>query len=249
MDYGMSGQVAVVTGGGNGLGEKICKFLAKEGCLVAVWDVDKDAAGRVAGEIIADGGEAIAISGDVSRRASVGRCVQKVLKKFGKIHILVNNAGFSRDAPLIKMTDAQWDSVVDVSLKGAFLVSQAVAPQMMRRKHGRIINMSSRAHLGDPMKANYSAAKAGLLGLTGAMAIELGPYNITVNSIAPGMIRTKRVKALKYFAQIEERSISRTLIRRAGEPEDVASMVAYLASAGASWITGEVLYVSGGRHQ
>jgi len=247
MDYGLEGQVAIVTGGGNGLGKAICQALAAEGCRIAVWDIDLKAARRVADALKKSGTTAIAVAADVTRRADVRKTVAQVRKAFGQIDILVNNAGFSQDAPLVEMTEKQWRSVVDVSLTGSFFMSQAVAPVMIKRRHGRIINMSSRANLGDYMKANYSAAKAGLLGLTGAMALELGVHGITVNAIAPGMIRTERVKALRYYKDIERRTMERTLIKRAGEPEDVANTVLFLASRQASWISSETLYVSGGR--
>lgn len=248
MDLGIRDHVAIVTGGGRGLGESMCMTLAKEGCKVAVWDRDLKAARAVANRIKAEGGDALAVGGDVSKRTAVAKAVGSVVRKFGQIHILVNAAGFSRDAPLTEMTDAQWGSVIGVCLTGSFLVSQAVAKEMIRKRYGRIINISSRAHLGEYMKANYSAAKAGLIGLTSSMALDLGQYDITVNAIAPGLIRTERVKALRNFKAMEKRSIARTLIPRGGEPEDVSDGLLYLASKRAGWVTGEVLYITGGRY-
>ncbi len=248
MDYGIRGQVAVVTGGGRGLGESMCRALAAEGCRLAVWDVDAKAAREVAASIRAAGGEAIAVSGDVSRRAPVTRTIAAIIRKFGRIDILVNNAGFSRDAAITEMTDHDWKSVIDVCLTGSFLVSQAAARQMIKQKYGRIINISSRAHLGEYLKANYSAAKAGLLGLTSAMSLELGEHGVTVNAIAPGLIRTERVKALRNFKVMAQRAVERTPIKRAGEPQDVAEGVLFLASRRSGWITGEVLYITGGRY-
>lgn len=248
MDYGMRGHVAVVTGGGRGLGEAICHALAGEGARVAVWDVDVQAARKVAAAIKAGGGEAMAVSGDVSRRSAVQKAVASVIRRFGSVEILVNNAGFSRDAPITEMSDRDWGSVIDVCLTGAFLVSQAVARHMVGRKYGRIISISSRANLGEYYKANYSAAKAGLIGLTGAMSLELGPKGITVNAIAPGLIRTERVKSLKNFKDMERRAVERTPIKRAGEPQDVADGVLFLAAARSGWINGETLYITGGRY-
>lgn len=248
MDYGIKGHVAVVTGGGRGLGESICRALAAEGARVAVWDLDAKAAARVAKSIQDGGGEALALSGDVSRRGDVTKAVARVVKRFGSIEILVNNAGFSRDAPITEMSDRDWKSVIDVCLTGSFLVSQAVARHMTARKYGRIISISSRANLGEYYKANYSAAKAGLLGLTGSLSLELGPKGITANAIAPGLIRTERVKALKNYKDMERRAIERTPVKRPGEPEDVADGVLFLASARAGWINGEVLYITGGRY-
>jgi 3-oxoacyl-[acyl-carrier protein] reductase len=174
--------------------------------------------------------------------------VDETVATFGGVHILVNNAGFPRDGFLTKMTEEDWDLVVDVILKGAFLASKAVMPHMIAQRWGRVINISSRAYLGNPGQANYSAAKAGMLGLTRALSLEEGRYNITINAIAPGFMETEMVRALPNYPQIKERAIKNTPIQRVGRPSDVADAVAFLASERASFITGETLHVTGGRY-
>lgn len=248
MDLRIGGKVALVTGGGNGLGAAICQLLAAEGARVVVADVALPAAQSQAEAIRAHGGEAIAVVGDVTRADQVEAMVSTALEAFGPVDILVNNAGFTRDMRITKMSEADWDSVVDVILKGAFLCTKAVTPAMIDRGWGRIINMSSRAHLGNKGQANYAAGKAGLIGFTKAMALELGAFNVTVNAVAPGVIGTEAVRNLPHFDAIASAAEKNTPIRRIGEPEDVAAVVAFLASAGAGYITGEVVHVSGGRY-
>jgi 3-oxoacyl-[acyl-carrier protein] reductase len=248
MELGIRDQIAIVTGGGRGIGAAIAKALAQEGCQVAVCDRDSDPAHEVADEITQAGGKAFAVSADVRDSDAVKRCVDAVLARCGAVHILVNNAGFSLDGPLLEMTETQWDSVVDVCLKGSWLFAQAVVPAMVERKYGRIINIASRAHLGENNKSNYCAAKAGVIGLTNALAIELGRHNITVNAIAPGLIRTERVLGLRYYQDIDRRASERTPIQRPGVSEDVADGVLYLASSRAGFVTGETLHITGGRY-
>lgn len=248
MDLGIRDQIAIVTGAGRGIGAGIAAALADEGCKVVVWDRDRSVAVAVAAQITSAGGEAVAVTGDVTRRKSVDRVLRTVLKRFGAIHILVNNAGFSQDAPITEMSDEKWKSVMDVCLTGVFLCSQAVVPTMIKQRYGRIINISSRAHFGEFLKANYSAAKAGVNGLTRALSLELGKYDITVNAIAPGLVRTERVKAIKHFKQIEKNALARTPIKRPGMPGDIADGVLYLASRRAGFVTGEVLHITGGRY-
>jgi len=248
MQLDLEKKVAVVTGAGRGIGRSIAEALAAEGCAVAVCDRDRDVALEVAEAIRASGGTAEAFQADVAQRASVQEMAAAVKDSLGEAHILVNNAGFSMDAPLLQMTEEQWDQVVDVNLKGSWLCAQAFVGGMRAKGAGRIINISSRAHLGENNKTNYCAAKAGVLGLTAALALELGRDNITVNAVAPGLIRTDRVKSLRYFDDIDHRAKQSTPIQRPGVPEDIAAAVVYLASALGAFVSGETLHVTGGRY-
>ncbi|MEO7761165.1 MAG: SDR family NAD(P)-dependent oxidoreductase, partial [Casimicrobiaceae bacterium] len=185
MDLGLENKVAIVTGSARGLGAATARRLAEEGAKVIVTDINADLAHATAAAITADGFIAHSIIGDITKMADVGRLVDETIAKFGGLHILVNNAGFPRDGYITRMTEEDWDLVVDVMLKGSFLACKAVMPRMIEQKWGRIINISSRAHYGNPGQANYSAAKAGLIGLAKALCIEEGRYGITVNCIAP----------------------------------------------------------------
>ena len=248
MDMGIKGRVSLVTGAGRGIGAAIARGLAAEGSVVAVCDKDLEPAQKVAAEIEAGGGRALAVAVDVANLEAVSRGVADVAKVLGPIDILVNNAGFSLDGPLTEMTEQQWDSVVDVCLKGCWAVARAVAPAMIERGHGRIVNIASRAHLGEFNKSNYCAAKAGVIGLTNALAIELGRHDITVNAVAPGLIRTDRVLGSRYYEDIDRRAKQSTPIQRPGMPEDIAAAVVFLASEQAGFVTGETLHVTGGRY-
>jgi 3-oxoacyl-[acyl-carrier protein] reductase len=174
--------------------------------------------------------------------------VSQVTGSFRRIDILVNNAGFQRDKRIVNMTDDDWDSVVDVILKGAFLCSRAVLPSMLENRWGRIVNISSRAHLGNAGQANYSAAKAGLLGFTRALALENGKHGVTVNSVAPGLVDTAAIRELSHFDKVRENAERTTPVPRMGTVEDVADSVAFLVSERASYISGEILHVTGGRY-
>jgi len=248
MDTGIKGRVSLITGGAQGIGAAISKALAVQGCIVAIGDKDIESANLLAQEIKAKGGVAMTTHIDVADAESVQRAVLEVTQAAGPIDILVNNAGFSMDSPIAEMTELQWDKVVDVCLKGPWLTCRAVAPSMTARQYGRIINIASRAHLGENNKSNYCAAKAGVIGLTNALAIELGRHDITVNAIAPGLIRTERVKGLRYFEDIDRRAKLSTPIQRPGMPDDIAATVVFLASDQAGFISGETLHVTGGRY-
>ena len=248
MDLGIDGHVAIVTGAGRGIGLGIARALAREGAAVVAWDRDRASAERLTEDIRAGGGLAMAIDADITDKTSVQAAVARVNAEMGAPRILVNNAGYSVDAPLVDMAEEQWDDAIGTNLKGVFLVTQAVVPAMIDMGFGRIINISSRSHLGgEPNKSNYSAAKGGVVSFTRALACELGKHDITVNSVAPGFTLTERLMALPHFPEIEERSKKSRLIQRAGTPEDIAQAVLYVASAGAGYLTGEVIHVTGGR--
>ncbi|MBI2876280.1 MAG: 3-oxoacyl-ACP reductase FabG [Candidatus Tectomicrobia bacterium] len=241
-------KVAVVTGAGRGLGEATALRLAEEGARLVVSDVDEAGAQQTAARVRELGREAIVVLADVSVRQEAVALMEAAVKQFGRIDILVNNAGITRDVSLRKMTEEDWDRVLDINLKGSFNCAQSAARYMIEQKSGKIINISSRAYLGNPGQANYSASKAGILGLTRALALELGRYNINVNAIAPGMIRTPGVTSLGHFEKIVEKAIQNTPLGRIGEPIDVANVVLFLASEESSYMTGDVLHVTGGRY-
>lgn len=247
MDLGIAGHVAIVTGGSRGLGAGMCRALAAEGARVVVWDQDDESGAELAEKIRGDGLQANHVVADVRDERAVRSAVASVIDQHGSIEILINCAGLSRDAALTDMTDDDWHTVIDVCLTGVFRVTRAVVPHMMRRQYGRIVNISSRAHLGDVNKTNYAAAKAGVVGLTSALALELAGSNITANAIAPGYMETDRVRALPYYAQIRERAMALTPVSRPGEVSDVSDAVLYLSSAQSGFITGEVLTIAGGR--
>ena len=248
MDLGLRDQIAVVTGAGRGIGAEIASALAEEGCRVAISDRDTQPAEAVDDRIRRAGGDAFAVTGDVTVRANVDAAVAQILAHFKTVHILVNNAGFSMDAPFVEMSEKQWHSVIDVCLSGVFHCTQAIAPSMIGQHYGRIINISSRAQLGDLTKSNYVAAKAGVVGFTRALSLELAKDEITVNALAPGFIRTERAMRSPYFTQMDARSILHTPIQRPGQARDVANAALFLAAKSSGFITGEVLYVSGGRY-
>ncbi len=248
MNLGIEGKVALVTGGAGGIGAATCRVLAGEGAQVVACDVNLALAEQVASELRAGGASAMARQADVTDETSVKNLFAHVIGEWGPVEILVNNAGFTRDMRITKMSMNDWDAVVDVILKGAFLCTREAIPHMTGKRWGRILNISSRAHLGNPGQANYSAAKAGIIGFTKAMALEHGRNGITVNAIAPGIIATEAVLNLPHFPKIKELAEGNTPVPRVGHPDDVAQTVAFLASQHAGYITGDVLHVSGGRY-
>jgi 3-oxoacyl-[acyl-carrier protein] reductase len=248
---GVQDRVALVTGGAQGIGEAIALRLATGGAKVGVLDLQKDAARAVADRITAAGGQAIMIAADVSDRDQVRAAVDELVGAFGGLHILVNNAGVTRDNLLFKMTEDDWTLVMEVHLRGAFLCSQIAQKHMVEAKYGRIISMSSISAIGNRGQANYSTAKAGLQGLTKTLAIELGPFGVTVNAIAPGFIETAMTKAtaerLGSTIEAMRADVASTVpVRRGGVPADVANAVTFFAGEEAGYVTGQVLYVDGG---
>lgn len=249
MDLGIQGHVALVTGAARGIGASISAVLAAEGCRVVLCDRDLDAAQSTAAELRAAGHDAIALQADVSQRDSVRKMVDATIAHHGTVHILVNNAGFSRDRPILEMTDEDWDVIMDVCLKGVFLCSQAVLPTMLAQRYGRVINIASRAHLGgEPLKTAYSAAKGGVVSFTKALSVEVGKGGVNVNAVAPGFTSTERLRSLPHFADIEARAKASVHTAQLGTPMDMARAVAFLASWDAGFIAGETLYVTGGRY-
>jgi len=242
----LSGQVALVTGSSRGIGAVIARRLAQAGTKVGVnYHTSRDAASGVVKAITADGGEALLLEGDISQEHSAEAAVKRVLEQWGRIDILVNNAGITRDRLLLRMTPEEWDQVLDVNLRGAFLCTKFVMPHLIRQRQGRIINISSVVGLsGNPGQTNYAAAKAGLIGFTKALAREVASRQVTVNALAPGFITTGMVEQLS--EETRKQILARIPMGRFGTSEDVAEAVLFLCSEGAGYITGQVLTIDGG---
>jgi 3-oxoacyl-[acyl-carrier protein] reductase len=247
MGAGLEGHVAVITGAGQGLGADIAASLGAKGCRVVVWDIDAEAAQQVTKAIRSAGGDAIEVVGNVCDTAQVMHIRDEIIDTLGSVQILVNCAGFSRDSPITTMSDDQWYQVINVCLTAPFLVTRALVASMIDQQYGRIVNISSRARFGDFNKCNYSAAKAGLVGLTAALSLELGKSGVTVNAIAPGFIETERIRGLSHFEEMKGRALAGTFTPRLGTPADVSDAVSYLVAPQSGFITGEVLTISGGR--
>jgi 3-oxoacyl-[acyl-carrier protein] reductase len=244
-------RVAIVTGAARGIGAAIARRLATDGLSVAVLDLDEAAAKVTVDAISADGGTALAVAADVSDTDQVAAAVGRVAAELGPPTVLVNNAGVTRDNLLFKMTDGDWDTVIGVHLRGAFQMTRAAQKYMTEAGFGRIINISSTSALGNRGQANYSAAKAGLQGFTKTVAIELGKFGITCNSIAPGLIATEmtRATAERLGVPWDEYAAARAKqipVARVGEPEDIANAVSFFAGDAAGFVSGQVLYVAGG---
>ncbi len=242
----LQGKVALITGSSRGIGEVIARRLATEGVRVAInYRTSEDAANRVVQSIIGSGGEAFAVGADVSQEQEARSLIERVLEQWQQLDILVNNAGITRDRLLMRMTSDEWDEVLNVNLRGAYLCVKFALPHMVRQRHGRIINISSVVGLaGNAGQANYAASKAGLIGFTKAIAREIASRNITVNALAPGYITTEMVEKLP--EEVKKQILARIPLGRFGEPEDVAETVTFLCSDEAGYITGQVITIDGG---
>lgn len=242
----LTGQVAVITGGAGGLGRETARELASRGAHVVLADISADAL-EAALAALAGSGSVSTVVLDVTDSAQVELTIASIAEERGRLDVLFTSHGFPKDSRLTDMSDAAWADVVGVCLTGTFYCVRAASRPMIRQQYGRIVTVASRAWQGNPGQANYSAAKAGVVGLTKAVAKELGRFSITANALAPGLIDTPSLRGLSTFDDIAERAIKANSIRRLGVPADVAAAVAYLASPSASFVTGEVLHVSGGR--
>lgn len=244
-------RVAIVTGGARGIGAAIAKRLAAQERAVAVIDLEESSTTATVEAITAAGGEAIGIGADVSRTEAVEAAVARVTDELGAPTILVNNAGILRDNLIFKMTDADWDAVIAVHLRGAFLMSRAVQAHQVEARWGRVVSLSSTSALGNRGQANYAAVKAGLQGFTKTLAIELGRYNVTANAIAPGFIATDMLRQTAERMKVSYEDFlagaaKEIPVARVGQPEDVAEAAAFFTSDTASFVSGQVLYVAGG---
>ncbi len=244
-------RVAIVTGAARGIGAAVAQRLAQDGLAVGVIDLDEGSCAATVEAITDKGGQAIAIGADVTDAGAVGRAVDRVAAELGAPTVLVNNAGITRDNLLFKMTEDDWDAVLGVHLRGAFLVSREVQKHQTEQGWGRIVNLSSTSALGNRGQANYSAAKAGMQGFTKTLAIELGKFGVTVNAIAPGFIETEMTAATAARMQIDfedfkKAAAAATPVQRVGQPNDIAALVSFLAGDESGFISGQVIYVAGG---
>jgi len=246
-----SARVAVVTGAARGIGAATAIRLAQDGFAVAVLDLDEAQAKGTVEAIEAAGGKALAVGADVSDVEQVNAAVERIAAELGGPTVLVNNAGVTRDNMLFKMSESDWDTVMNVHLRGAFLMTRAVQKYMTEAKFGRIVSLSSVSALGNRGQANYSTAKAGLQGFTKTVAIELGKFGVTANAIAPGFIQTEMTKATAErmgiaFDDFIKGAASQIPVQRVGQPEDIAHLVSFLVSEGAGFVSGQVIYAAGG---
>jgi 3-oxoacyl-[acyl-carrier protein] reductase len=244
-------RVAIVTGAARGIGAATARRLGGDGMAVAVLDLDAASCAGTVDAITAAGGRAFAVGADVSQADQVEAAVGKVAAELGPPAVLINNAGVIRDNLLFKMTENDWDTVLGVHLRGAFLMSRAAQKHMVDQRFGRIVNLSSSSALGNRGQVNYSAAKAGMQGFTKTLAIELGPFGITANAVAPGFIVSDMTAATAArigipFDDFQAAAASQIPVRRVGQPEDVAHVISFLCSEGAGFVSGQVIYVAGG---
>jgi NAD(P)-dependent dehydrogenase (short-subunit alcohol dehydrogenase family) len=246
----LKNKVAIVTGARRGLGRTHALTLAQAGARVVVSDISLEDCEKVAQEIEKEGGEALAVECDISKKEEVDEMVKKTVEKFGKVDILVNNAGICPFKPFLELTEEDWDKVLDVNLKGYFLCTQSAAKEMAKQKSGVIINIASVAMgqqgVGFPNIVHYCASKGGIVGMTEALALELAPYNIRVNAIAPGLIETPMIDSIKSDPKSMEGLLARVPMKRVGQPQEVSNLVLFLASDESSYITGSTVVVDGG---
>jgi NAD(P)-dependent dehydrogenase (short-subunit alcohol dehydrogenase family) len=245
MATGLANKVAVVTGAGQGIGAAIAARLASEGASVVLVDIDQERVEQTAADLNGRSLSALASVVDITRKSEVDDLIDRVKTQFGTVDILVNNAGIIRDGFVVNLTEQDWDQVLDVNLKGSFFCCQAVFPIMREKLAGKIVNIASRAWLGNIGQANYSASKGGLVSLTRTLALEFARYQINVNAVAPGLIDTPMTQGMPENAR--ERLLRMQPTGKMGTVDDIASAVSFLASDEASFITGQVLHVDGGK--
>jgi 3-oxoacyl-[acyl-carrier protein] reductase len=247
----LDGRVAFLTGAGRGIGAATAAKLASEGAAVVVSDMDAAPAEETANGIRSSGGRALALSVDVTNRQGVEDAMARAAQEFGRLDILVACAGITRDNLVFRMTDEDWDGVINTHLKGSFLAARAAQKYMVEQRYGKIVLTSSTSALGNRGQANYSTAKAGLQGLAKTLAIELGRYGINVNAVAPGFIETRMTQQTAErlgvdWEQFKKESAARIPLQRTGKPEDVANVIAFLVSEESSYVSGQVIYIAGG---
>jgi len=246
----LKGKVAIITGARRGMGRSHALVLARAGAKVVVSDVSLEECQKVVDEIKKDGGEALSVECDVTKKEEVDDMVKAAIDKWGKVDILVNNAGICQFKPFLELTEEEWDRTLNINLKGYFLCAQAAAKEMVKQKSGVIINIASVAMgqvgVGFPTLAHYCASKGGIVGMTETLALELAPYNIRVNAIAPGAIDTPMIASTKQDPKTMEATLSRIPLRRVGKPEEVSNLVLFLASEQSSYMTGSTVVIDGG---
>jgi len=244
------GRTALVTGGGRGIGAASASRLAAEGATVVVSDVDQEPAEAVAQAIRDAGGRALPVACDVTERSAVEALFSAAIQEFESVDVLVTCAGITRDNLVHKMSDDDWDLVIDTHLRGTFLCAQTAQRLMVPRRFGKMVFLSSNSALGNRGQANYSAAKAGIQGMARTLAIELGPFNINVNAVAPGFVETRMTRAVAErtgidYDALKKAAAERAALRRTGRPEDIAGVISFLCSEEASFVTGQTLYATG----
>jgi len=238
-------KIAIVTGGGGGIGGAVVRRFAREGAKLAVVDIDPEAAKATASELTAQGSDAIPVVADVTKKPSVQKMMQNVLDRWSRIDILVNVAGGAERKPVVEMTVADWDYVVDMNLKSAFLCSQAALPAMLKQKYGKIVNISSiYGFTGNATRSSYAAAKAGVAAFTKSLALEVVDDGINVNAVAPGRVTTPRVRN-RYSDEAWAAAVAQVPMGRAGTPEEIASAVLFLAADENSYVTGQTIHING----
>jgi len=246
----LKNKVAIITGARRGMGRTHALTLAKAGAKVVVSDISQEDCEKVVEEIKKDGGQAIAIKCDVSQKSEVEKMIKETIKKWGRVDILVNNAGICQFKPFLELSEEEWDRTINVNLKGYFLCAQAAAQEMAKQKSGAIVNIASVAMgqqgIGFANIAHYCASKGGVVGMTEALAVELAPYNIRVNAIAPGMIETPMIDPIKSDPKSLEGLLSRVPMRRVGKPQEISNMVLFLSSEASSYMTGSTVVIDGG---
>lgn len=249
VNFGLAGRVVIITGGSQGIGEACARRLVRDGAAVALWDLADAAGEKLSAELIAAGGHSLYCHCHVAIKDEVDAALEATLARFGRVDGLVNNAGIFKAAPFLEITEADWDAVIDVNLKGHFLVGQAVAREMVKQRRGTIVNMSSvNGTLTIPTIASYNASKGAINQLTRVMALALADQGLRVNAVAPGTIATELARASVLTSdEAKQRIMSRTPMKRLGEPSEIADVVAFLLSDASSYVTGEIVVVDGGR--